>query len=78
MSQEKDKSVTVVGAVSDELEFGSSPSGVTAVSARVMSRGKLAPAMFRVRKLAAAQGFDLSKMQGSGPGGCILESDLKT
>ena len=73
----KDGSTTVVGAVSDELSFGSSPSSVATIAARVMSHGKLAPAMFRVRKLAAELNIDLEKVSGSGPNGTILESDLK-
>lgn len=73
----KDGSTTVVGAVSDELSFGSSPSGVATASARVISHGKLAPAMFRVRQLALERGINLEKVHGSGPNGTILESDLK-
>lgn len=73
----KDGSTTVVGAVSDELNFGDAAGSITTVSARVMSHGKLAPAMFRVRKLASERGINLEKVQGSGPNGTILESDLK-
>ncbi|HXX78333.1 MAG TPA: E3 binding domain-containing protein, partial [Ktedonobacteraceae bacterium] len=39
---------------------------------------RLAPASPKARKLAAEQGKDIAKIQGSGPGGAVLVADLGT
>ena len=69
---------TVVGAIEEELSFGSTS---TSTASRVKTyqhiiSDNLPAALPRVRRLAKERNVDLTQVKGSGPGGCILESDL--
>ena len=78
--QVKQSAPTVVGSVEEELSFGSSADSSFVPSTKKIElatkHGALPPAMLRIRKLAKERSIDLTKVKGSGPGGCILERDL--
>jgi pyruvate dehydrogenase E2 component (dihydrolipoamide acetyltransferase) len=65
---------SVIGVVSDEVTIIPSETESNKVTT---SSSKSIKATFKVRKLAKKIGIDLSKIKGSGPGGRIVENDLK-
>ena len=65
---------SVIGVVSDEVTI--IPSETQSKKVKT-AKSKSIKATFKVRKLAKKMGVDLSTINGSGPGGRIVESDLK-
>ena len=76
---ERAKAPTVVGAIAEELSFGtpSSPVRRSISSTTSQTQKSAAPVMPRIRQLAKELGVDLDTLEGSGPGGRITEEDVK-